>query len=833
MSEIISRINDLALEEVMGDRFGRYAKAIIQDRAIPDVRDGLKPVQRRILYGMMRDGNTFEKPTRKSAKTVGYIMGNFHPHGDSSIYDAMVRMSQWWKQSTPYIEMQGNNGSMDGDGAAAMRYTEARLSKISNELLKDIDKNTVTWAPNFDDTLEEPTVLPAKFPNLLVNGSTGISAGYATNIPPHNLSEVIDATIKRIDSPNCRLESIMDIIKGPDFPTGGIVEGKEGILDAFTKGRGKVIVRSKVKFVKEKGKEQIIIYEIPFDVNKAMLVRRLSDIAMDKKIDGIIEVRDESDRHDPVRIVIDLKKEANKDLILNYLYKNSDLQISYNYNMVAIVNRRPMTLGILPILDAYIEFQKDVVTKRTEFDLNYAKARMHLVEGLIKAISILDDVIKTIRQSKNKADAKVNLQNEYGFSEKQAEYIVMLQLYRLTNADILELNNEFENLKKVIMGLEEILNDPEKLKGVMKAELRRVKAEYETPRKTEIKDEIMDISINEEEMIPKEDVIVVVSKEGYVKRCSKRSFKEEEKPTLKDNDYVIGFYEANTMDVILLFTNKGNFIYLPVYLLPDLKWKELGKHISNIINLPADEMIVSCIKVDNFNNDFDITLGTRNGMIKRTKLSEFKVSRYTKPVNCMNLKGDDNLVSAFISQCNNLFVSTNDGFGLWFDINDVPIVGLKTSGVKSINLKDDYVVSINNFGNEQEYITIITEKGTAKRVKIDEFEKSARARRGLMIIKTVKSNPYKIVKTFAIDNREYLGIKTDEIEEFKLTNISIMDRYSTGGTITKKKITDAYVVQKLLNKNDKIEVMINSNSEKARPSLKQIDEELLTIDDFI
>ena len=833
MSEIINRINDLALEDVMGDRFGRYAKAIIQDRAIPDVRDGLKPVQRRILYGMMKDGNTFEKATRKSAKTVGYIMGNFHPHGDSSIYDAMVRMSQWWKQSTPYIEMQGNNGSMDGDGAAAMRYTEARLSKISNELLKDIDKNTVTWAPNFDDTLSEPTVLPAKFPNLLVNGSTGISAGYATNIPPHNLSEVVDATIKRIDSPNCRLESIIEIVKGPDFPTGGIVEGREGIIDAYTKGRGKVVVRSKVKFVKEKGKEQIIIYEIPFDVNKAMLVRRLSDIAMDKKIDGIVEVRDESDRHDPVRIVIDLKKDANKDLILNYLYKNSDLQISYNYNMVAIVNRRPMTLGILPILDAYIAFQKEVVTKRTEFDLNYAKARMHLVEGLIKAISILDDVIKTIRQSKNKADAKVNLQNKYGFSEKQAEYIVMLQLYRLTNADIIELNNEFENLKKVIMGLEDILNDPEKLKGVMKAELRRVKTEYGTPRKTEIKDEIMDISINEEEMIPKEDVIVVVSKEGYVKRCSKRSFKEDEKSTLKDNDYVIGFYEANTMDVILFFTNKGNFIYLPVYILPDLKWKDLGKHISNIINLPADEVIISCIKIDDFNNDFDITLGTRNGMIKRTKLSEFKVSRYTKPVNCMNLKGDDVLISAFISQSNNVFVATRDGFGLWFDINDIPIVGLKTSGVKSINLKDDYVVSINNFNDDQEYITIITEKGTAKRVKIDEFEKSARARRGLMIIKTVKSNPYKIVKTFVIDSKEYIGIKTDELEEFKITNISIMDRYSTGGTITKKKITDAYISQKLQPKNEKIDVTITNNQEKARPSLKQIDEELLTIDDFI
>ena len=832
MSSLLNRLMDMSLEEVMGDRFGRYAKAIIQDRAIPDVRDGLKPVQRRILYGMYNDHNTYDKPTRKSAKTVGYIMGNFHPHGDSSIYDAMVRMSQWWKQSTPYIEMQGNNGSMDGDGAAAMRYTEARLSKISNELLKDIDKNTVVWAPNFDDTIKEPTVLPAKFPNLLVNGSQGISAGYATNIPPHNLGEVIDATIKRIDSPNCHLDTILEIIKGPDFPTGGIVEGKEGIIDAFTKGRGKVIVRATANFVKEKGKEQIVVSEIPYDVNKAMLVKRIADLALEKKIEGISEVRDESDRRDPVRIVIDLKKDANKDLILNYLYKNSDLQISFNYNMVAIVNRRPMTLGILAILDAYIAHQKEVVTRRTEFDLNFAKDRMHIVEGLIKAISILDDVIKTIRKSKNKADAKVNLQNEYGFTERQAEYIVTLQLYRLTNSDIVELNEEFENLKKVIAGLEEILADPEKLKSVMKAELRRVKQEYATPRKTIIKDEITDITINEEEMIPREDVIVLVTHDGYIKRTSKRSFNEQEKPSLKEGDYCLGFYELNTMDTMLLFTNKGNFIYMPVYTIPDIKWKELGKHVSNIIKIDTDEQIVSCIKVDDFDKNIDITLATKLGMIKRTKLSEFKVSRYTKPVNCMNLKGDDELITAFLSLHNNVFVATRHGFGLWFDITDIPIVGLKTSGVKSINLKDDKVVSVNNFG-ELDYISIIMNKGCGKRVKLSEFEKSTRARRGLMLVREVKTSPYKIVKTFTVDSKNYIGLKTDEIIDLKLTELSIMDRYSTGNNITKKKIIDAFVVCNLVKKGVQEESSISLNQTKPRVSLKEIDERLITIDDYI
>ena len=345
MQDVIKRIYDYSLEEIMGERFGRYSKAIIQDRALPDVRDGLKPVQRRILYAMYRDRNTYDKPYKKSAKTVGNVMGQYHPHGDSSIYEAMVRMSQWWKQNLMTIDMHGNNGSMDGDGPAAMRYTEARLAKISNELLKDIDKNTISWAPNYDDTLLEPTVLPAKFPNLLVNGATGISAGYATNIPPHNLGEIIDATIKRIENPNCHAETIFDIVKGPDFPTGAIVEGKNGIIDAFTTGRGKVIVKSKLEIVKNKGKEQIIISEIPFDVNKALLVKKIDEIRIDKKVEGIAEVRDETDR-DGLQIAIDLKKDADSELILNYLYKNTDLMISYSYNMVSIVNRRPMTLGL-------------------------------------------------------------------------------------------------------------------------------------------------------------------------------------------------------------------------------------------------------------------------------------------------------------------------------------------------------------------------------------------------------------------------------------------------------------------------------------------------------
>ena len=824
MEDIVKKIEEYALEDIMGDRFARYAKAIIQDRAIPDVRDGLKPVQRRILYGMYKDHNTYDKPTRKSAKTVGYIMGNFHPHGDSSIYDAMVRMSQWWK-GTPYVEMQGNNGSMDGDGAAAMRYTEARLAKISNELLKEIDKDTVEWAPNFDDTEMEPTVLPAKYPNLLVNGANGISAGYATNIPPHNLGEVIDATIKRIESPNCRLETILDIVKGPDFPTGGICCGKQGIVDAFTKGKGRVIVKAKAEFQTVKGKDQILITEIPYDVNKAMLVNKIDSIRIDKKIEGIAEVRDESDRQNPVRIVIDLKKDANKELILNYLYKNSDLQISYNYNIVAIVDKRPMTLGILPILDAYINFQKEVILRRTKFDLKTYEKRLHIVDGFLKMISILDEVIKTIRASKNKSDAKVNLIDKFGFSEEQAEAIVVLQLYRLTNTDVVALEEEQASLKKYIAALNIILNDEDKLRDVMKHELKKIKEEYATPRKTEIKDEVEDIKIDITETIPKEDVIVAVTKEGYVKRVSKRSYNKDEDTLVKEGDYLLGLYELNTLDTVLIFTNLGNYLYVPVYEMPDLKWKELGKHISNIIKLSPNENIIKTFPVKDFNQDLDITLFTKGGMIKRTKLSDYKASRYTKPINCMKLKADDEVISVETVNGSYVFISTYVGYGLKYSIEEVPVVGLTASGVKSITLKDDYVVSGHVLSDNLEYLTIITSKDTVKRVKLSEFELSTRARRGLVMIRDVKTNPYRIIKTFIVSNKSFLGIKTSsEIKTIKVTEAPILDRYSTGSNIGIKKIIDAF---KLANMEEE------ASDEPEKIDLKTIDERIMTIDDFL
>ena len=828
--EISNKIYEYALEEVMGERFGRYSKSIIQDRALPDIRDGLKPVQRRILYAMYRDHNTSDKAYKKSATAVGNIMGHYHPHGDSSIYDAMVRLSQWWKQNTPYIDMHGNNGSIDGDGAAAMRYTESRLAKISMELLKDIDKDTVDMIWNFDDTLKEPVVLPAKFPNLLVNGSNGISAGYATNIPTHNLGEVIDATIKRIDSPNCRLDTILDIIKGPDFPTGGIVEGKNGIVDAFTSGKGKIIIKSKIEIIKEKGKHTILVTEIPFEVNKANLVRKIDEIRIDKKIDGIIEVLDESNFEEPTRIAINLKKEANTDLILNYLLKNTELQVSYNYNMVAIVNGRPMTVGIIPILDAYIEHQKEVITRRCKFDLDVYNERMHIIEGLIKALSILDQVIKTIRASKNRSDAEINLCKEYGFTEKQSKAIVALQLYKLTNTDVTELQAEFEDLQNKIKALELILSDEDKMKSLMKHELKKVKEEYGIARKTEIKDEITEIKIDAEALIPKEDVIVVVTKEGYIKRVSPRSMDSSEDETgLKELDYPIGKYKMNTMDTLLLFTDKGNYLYIPVYEIPEMKWKDLGKHVSNLIPLLETESIIASLPVYDFNEDKYITTFTRDGMIKRTKLEEFKASRYSKPITCMKLKGDDSVVDVSFNTDKYVFVTTKNGLGLKYRLSEVPIVGLRTSGVKSINLKQDSVVSSHIYGDTEEYLTVITNKMTGKRIKLSEFECTSRARKGVQIIRDIKTNPYYILKTFIVNYKETIGLKTDEINYLKLTELPIMDRYSTGSSISKKEINDIFVCKELETKEN-IEI---KKEEKENVDLDSIDQKMMTIDDFL
>ena len=825
MEDVLKRIHEYSLEEIMGSRFARYSKYIIQDRAIPDVRDGLKPVQRRILWAMYKDKNTYDKQFKKCANAVGNVLGKYHPHGDSSVYEALIRMSQNWKQNHTLVEVDGNNGSIDGDPPAAYRYTECRLSKISEELLKDIDKDTVNMAPNYSDTLFEPTVLPAKFPNLLVNGTNGISAGYATNIPPHNLIEVCDAVIKRIDSPNCHEDSIYEIIKGPDFPTGGIIEGLDGIKQAFKTGKGRLIVSSKCEFQKNKGKEQIVITEIPFDVNKQLLVKKIDDVKYDKKIDGIAEVRDESDKESAIRIVIDLKPGVDKDLILKYLLKNTDLQTTYNYNMVCIDQRRPRLLGIIPIIDAYIDHQKDVITKRTKFDLDFAQKEMHITEGLVKAISILDEVIAVIRGSKNKQDAIQNLVKKWDFTEDQATAIVMLQLYRLTNTDVTVLMEKLENLKKIIENLQAILNDESKLKAVIKEELRRIKKEYGVPRKTEIKAEVSDLKIDEKELINKEDVILILTNDGYLKRVSLKSHNSNDGETaLKPGDYVVGYMQTNTLNKLCIFTSLGNYLYIPIHEIPACKWKDLGKHISNIVTMNPDDKVVNVYVINESISNPTITFFTKNGMVKQTPLNDMIVSRYNKSYTAIKLKGDDEVVNVTITKPNVLII-TKTGYYLNYKSSEIPVSGPKTSGVKGINLKDDEVISGVTYYDEDEYIDVFTNQGTAKRIKLKDLNTLSRAKRGTTLIKKVKTTNYELLSAFITNSKDTIGIKcNNDIITLKNSEIPINDLASTGSVITKQKLTKAFISKELKLIEDKdIEL----------PKLKEESTKELTIDDFI
>lgn len=790
----IERFQDLPLEEVLGDRFGRYSKYIIQERALPDARDGLKPVQRRILYAMHHDGNTADKGFRKSAKTVGNVIGNYHPHGDTSVYEAMVRMSQDWKVRNLLIEMHGNNGSIDGDPAAAMRYTEARLSELSSELLRDIEKRTVEYVPNFDDTSSEPTVLPARFPNLLVNGSTGISAGYATDIPPHHLGEVIDAVIMRIEKQGCTVDDIMTVIQGPDFPTGGIIQGVDGIKKAYETGKGRIVVRGKTDIETIRGgRKQIVISEIPYDVNKANLVKRIDEFRLDRKLEGIAEVRDETDRTG-LRIVIELKREADAEGILKYLFKNSDLQVTYNFNMVAIQEQRPKLMGILDLLDSYIKHQKEVVTNRSRFDLEKALERQHIVEGLMKALSILDEVIATIRASKDKRDAKDNLILNFGFSEKQAEAIVSLQLYRLTNTDITALRKEAEELEQTIQKLSEILDSEKKLLSVIKKELKAIKKKYADDRRTLIEQEIEDIKINMEVMIPNEDVIVTVTKEGYLKRTSIRSYSASNGRDLamKELDRLLLQEEVNTGDSILLFTNKGNFLYIPVHELPDIRWKDMGQHISGIIPIDQEEEIIKAISVKDFQEDKYLVFFTKYGMVKKSPLKLYQPQRYSKPLVAINLRENDSVINVQISSgSDDIFIVTNLGYSLLFKEAEVNPIGARALGVKGIDLKDkDFVVGAEIITAEKDSaVLIVTNRGAVKKMKLPEFEKGGRAKRGVSLLRELKSNPHRVIGLAVLYENRPIYVLTDKgkIEKLDPAALKFNDRYSNGSFLIDEK----------------------------------------------
>lgn len=803
----------------MGERFGRYSKYIIQDRALPDIRDGLKPVQRRILYSMNKDGNTFDKSYRKSAKSVGNIMGNFHPHGDSSIYDAMVRMSQDWKNREILVEMHGNNGSMDGDPPAAMRYTEARLSEIAGYLLQDIEKKTVPFAWNFDDTEKEPTVLPAAFPNLLVNGSTGISAGYATDIPPHNLAEVIDATVYMIDHPTVKVEKLMEFLPGPDFPTGAIIQGRDEIKKAYETGKGRVVVRSKTEIEKLKGgKEQIVITEIPYEINKANLVKKIDEVRVNNKVAGIAEVRDESDR-DGLRIAIELKKDANTELVLNYLFKYTDLQINYNFNMVAIDNFTPRQVGIVPILSSYIAHRREVILARSRFDKEKAEKRLHIVEGLIRVISILDEVIALIRASENKADAKENLKVSYEFTEEQAEAIVTLQLYRLTNTDVVVLQEEEAELREKIAMLAAIIGDERTMYNLMKKELREVKKKFATPRLSTLEDTAKVIEIDTASLIAEEDTYVSVTKAGYIKRTSPRSFAAStlEEIGKRDDDRLLFVQSVKTTQHLLIFTTLGNVIYRPVHELADIRWKDIGEHLSQTItNFETNEEVLYVEVVDQFDDATTYFAATRLGQIKRVERKEFSPWRTyrSKSVKYAKLKDDsDQIVAVAPIKLDDVLLISKNGYALRFNIEEVPVVGAKAAGVKAMNLKADDELQAAFICNTSSFY-LLTQRGSLKRVSTEEIPATSRAKRGLQVLRELKSKPHCVFLAGAVSEQGFIGdLFSTEVEDGEQTlviqsnngmiyeailqDLNLSERTSNGSfisdTISDEEVFDAYL----------------------------------------
>ncbi len=686
-------------------------------------------------------------------------MGNFHPHGDSSIYEALVRLSQDWKLREPLIEMHGNNGSMDGDPPAAMRYTEARLSKIAGLMLQDIDKDTVEMALNFDDTEKEPTVLPARIPNLLVNGATGISAGYATEIPTHNLSEVLDALIYLIKHPTASLDKLMEFIPGPDFPTGGIIQGIDGIRKAYQTGRGRVVVRAKTEIETLRGgRQQINVTEIPYEVNKAQLVKRINDLRLAKKVEGIAEARDETDRSG-LRIAIELKRGANANGILNYLLKNTDLQINYNFNMVAIDDQRPMRVGLKRILTSYLEFQKEIIRRRTQYNLTKAQQRLHIVEGLIKALSILDKVIKTIRASKNRKDAKENLVKEYNFTPEQAEAIVTLQLYRLTNTDVTELEKEQEQLNSRINEYQLILTNENELAKVLTKEIRAIKKEFGNPRRTKIENHVEKLEIDTKVTVANEDVVVLVSHAGYIKRSSIRSFKasEAEENGLREDDYPLLIQQTNTLSHLFMFTNLGHIIYRPIHEIADARWKDTGEHISQTIGLADNEEIIKAMIFDKLDQPGTIIMGTSDGQVKQTAFNDYKPgSRYKSHASvAIKLRDNAQVVNVDYYEPTNenrsLLTISRQGYAVRYDVADVPVTGIRTAGVRAINLKDDDQVADQILVKDGQDIAVITQRGAFKEMPVDEIEVGARARRGELVLRRLKSHPHEIADFLAYD----------------------------------------------------------------------------------
>ena len=785
MEDIIKKIYDYSLEDIMGQSFGRYSKYIIQDRAIPDVRDGLKPVQRRILYSMYKERNTYDKPTKKSANAVGLVMANYHPHGDSSIYEAIVRMSQWWKNEAPLIEMQGNNGSIDGDSPAASRYTEARLAKISMELLRDLNKDTVDFSENYDGQRKEPVVLPSRFPNILVNGNMGIAVGMATNIPPHNLGEVIDGCVAYIDNPEITVTELMQYIKGPDFPTAGVILGNSGIKRAYESGRGAITIRGMATVEEAHNKHRIVITELPYQVNKKALIQRIGELVRDKVIDGISNLSDES-ALEGIKIVIDVKKEANANVVLNNLYKHTQLQTSYGINFLMLVDGSPRTLGLREIIEKYIDHQKHVIYRRCQFDLKRYKDRLHILDGLKIALDNIDRVIKIIRESADDDEAKAGLMSNFALSEVQSQAILDMRLKRLTGLEKSKIEEEIAELEKLVKELEEILASEEKILEVIKTEMLEIKDKYADERRTHIDMTAIDY-IEDESLIPVENVVITLTNKGYIKRLPADTYKTQNRGGMgvkgmatNEEDFVEHLINATSHDYILMFTNMGKVYRIKGYEIPEYSRQSKGLPIINLLSLDKDEKVTSLLKISNDDEYKCLVFATKNGLIKRTDISEFDSIR-TNGKKFITLKDNDELVSVKKTTGNDeILMASSNGRMVRFNESAVRIMGRSASGVRGINLDGGILVGM-EIVEPNEYVLVITEKGYGKKTPVDEYRITNRGGKGVKTVNITEKNG-SIVSFKTVDYSKDLMIITDSgvIIRLAVDKISTMSRVTQG-----------------------------------------------------
>jgi len=742
LSDLFENTQEILIEESMKSSYLDYSMSVIVGRALPDARDGLKPVHRRILYAMEDLNLSHRAPYKKSARIVGDVIGKYHPHGDNAVYDALVRMAQDFSMQAPLIDGQGNFGSIDGDNAAAMRYTEARMTKIAEELLSDLDKETVDFVPNYDDSMSEPDVLPARVPNLLLNGSSGIAVGMATNIPPHRLEELIEALVLRIDNPDSTVEDMLKIVKGPDFPTGGIIFGRKGITDAYKTGRGRIKIRAKTHIEEIKSKEIIIIDELPFQVNKAKLIESIAQLVRDKQIEGISEIRDESDR-EGMRVVIELKRDAMSEIVLNNLFKQTQMQVTFGIIMLAINNKEPKIFNLLELFDIFLRHRKTVVIRRTIFDLEKARARAHILEGLKIAVDNIDEVIKIIRASTDDTEAKENLMDRFKLSEIQAKAILEMRLRRLTGLEIEKIENELAALLKLIAELEAILKSEEKINAIIRDELLEIKEKYAVARRTEIVDDYDDIDI--EDLIPNEPMVVTITHRGYIKRVPVKQYEKQHRGgkgktavTTYDDDFIESFFTSNTHDTLMFVTDRGQLYWLKVYKIPEGSRTAKGKAVVNLINLQKDEKIMAIIPTTDFNDDKGLVFFTKNGIVKRTNLSEYSNIR-SSGVRAINLDEDDVIVSASIVLPDTkwLFVATKKGLCIRFKLEDAREIGRVSRGVTAIRFKieGDYICGAITIENEEDELLMLSEKGLGKRTSASEYREQNRAGKGVISMK--------------------------------------------------------------------------------------------------